>query len=122
MNEKKQIGDRAERLALRYLKRQGVRIQERNVYNRGGEIDLIGRDQGTLVFFEVRYRGETSLGNAAESIDPGKQRRLLRAVEFYLHRNQLWQADVRIDVIAIEPDGHNQFRIDWIRNAIQGST
>lgn len=116
---RKATGDHAEGVAARYLAQRGVQILERNVYNRGGEIDLIGRDHDTLVFFEVRYRGSGSLAGAAESVTPAKQKRLLNAVKFYLHRYQLWDANARIDVVAIAPGEKKQYRIQWIKNAIQ---
>lgn len=116
---RKALGDQAEDVAARYLTRQGIQLLARNVYNRSGEIDLIGRDRDTLVFFEVRYRGKGSLSGAAESITPGKQKRLLNAVKFYLHRHQLWETDCRIDVVAIAPGEKKQYQIQWIKNAIQ---
>ncbi|WP_150912500.1 YraN family protein [Marinobacter halotolerans] len=116
---RKATGDQAEGVAARYLAQRGVQVLERNVYNRGGEIDLIGRDDDTLVFFEVRYRGSGSLAGAAESITPAKQKRLLNAVKFYLHRHRLWEADARIDVVAIAPGEKKRYRIQWIKNAIQ---
>lgn len=116
---RKALGDQAEGVAARYLTSQGVQVLAKNVYNRGGEIDLIGRDQDTLVFFEVRYRGSGSLAGAAESITSGKQKRLLNAVKFYLHRHRLWEADCRIDVVAIAPGESKKYRIQWIKNAIQ---
>jgi putative endonuclease len=116
---RKATGDQAEGVAARYLATRGVQIIERNVYSRGGEIDLIGHDGETLVFFEVRYRGAGSLASAAESVTPTKQRRLLRAVKFYLHRNHLWEAPCRIDVVAIAPGEQKKYRIQWIKNAIQ---
>lgn len=116
---RKQTGDHAEGVAARYLTARGIQVLERNVYNRGGEIDLIGQDNDTLVFFEVRYRGAGSLSGAAESITPTKQKRLLRAVKFYLHRHRLWDAPCRIDVVAIEPGEQKKYRIQWIKNAIQ---
>jgi len=54
MEGSRQRGNHYEGVAARYLMSRGVRILERNVYNRGGEIDLIGMDDGVLVFFEVR--------------------------------------------------------------------
>jgi putative endonuclease len=51
MEGRKALGNHFEGVAERYLSSQGVLILERNVYNRGGEIDLIGRDGDTLVFF-----------------------------------------------------------------------
>lgn len=122
MNQRKSTGDQAEAVAARYLCKQGVRITERNVFSRGGEIDLIGFDGDTLVFFEVRYRGSGSVTGAAESITFRKQQRLLRAAQYYLHRNDLWNADARIDVIAISPGTLKRYKIQWIKNAIQGTT
>lgn len=116
---RKATGNHAEGVAARYLISRGVSILERNVYNRGGEIDLIGRDDDTLVFFEVRFRGAGSLSGAAESITPIKQKRLVRAVQFYLHRHKLWDTPCRIDVVAIAPGEQKQYRIQWIKNAIQ---
>lgn len=116
---RKETGDHAEGVAARYLATRGVRVLERNVYNRGGEIDLIGRDGHTLVFFEVRYRGTGSLAGAAESITHTKQKRLIRAIQFYLHRHRLWEALCRIDVVAIAPGEGKKYRIQWIKNAIQ---
>lgn len=119
MDGTKALGDHFEGVAARYLTSRGVTIVERNVYNRGGEIDLIGRDQNTLVFFEVRYRGAGSLTDPASSITYPKQKRLLKAAAFYLHRHGLWDAVSRIDVVAISPGTVKKYRVQWIKNAIQ---
>ncbi|MDF0752188.1 YraN family protein [Marinobacter sp. 71-i] len=116
---RKSTGDHAEGVAARYLQTRGVTILERNVFSRGGEIDLIGRDNDTLVFFEVRYRGSGSLTGAAESITLTKQKRLVRAASFYLHKHGLWNTNARIDVVAIAPGENKKYRIQWIKNAIQ---
>lgn len=116
---RKATGNHAEGVAARYLMSRGINILEQNVFNRGGEIDLVGIDHGTLVFFEVRYRGSGSLAGAAESITFTKQKRLLRAASFYLHRHGLWNADSRIDVVAIAPGESKKYRVQWIKNAIQ---
>ncbi|WP_404368454.1 YraN family protein [Marinobacter sp.] len=117
----KASGFRAEGVAARYLQRRGVRILEHNVYSRGGEIDLVGMDGDVLVFFEVRYRGRSSFTGSAESITYRKQQRLVRAASFYLHRNGLWNVSSRIDVVAMAPGTIKQYRIQWIKNAIQAS-
>lgn len=118
---RKEQGSQAEGVAARYLESKGVEIIDRNVYNRGGEIDLIGRDQDTLVFFEVRFRSEGSQTSAAESITWSKQQRLIRAVSFYLHRHGLWSSNSRIDVVAIAPGLKARYQVQWIKNAIQAS-
>ena len=119
MEGRKKTGDHYEGVAARYLASRGVTIIARNVYNRGGEIDLIGQDQDTLVFFEVRYRGPGSLVDPASSVNYPKQRRLVKAVSYYLHKHGLWDAVSRIDVIAISPGITKKYRVQWIKNAIQ---
>lgn len=116
---RKQQGDHAEGVAARYLASRGVTIIDRNVFSRGGEIDLIGRDGQTLVFFEVRYRKQGGLTDGAGSLGWRKQQRVLRAASWYLHRHGLWNHDCRIDVIAIAPGDTHKYKIHWIRNAIQ---
>ncbi|HLV76640.1 MAG TPA: YraN family protein [Marinobacter sp.] len=114
-------GTHYEGVAARYLMSRGVQILERNVYNRGGEIDLIGMDGGVLVFFEVRFRKADSLVDPASSITRAKQQRLLRAAAFYLHRHGLWDHLSRIDVVGISPGSTSKYRVQWIRNAIQAN-
>lgn len=116
---RKQTGNAAEAAAARYLESRGVRIVDRNVFSRGGEIDLIGLDHDVLVFFEVRFRGHGSYGSGAESISQRKQQRLVRAASFYIHRHNLWQRDARIDVIAMAPGALKKYKVQWIKNAIQ---
>lgn len=119
MEGRKALGNHFEDVAARYLASRGIRVLERNIYNRGGEIDMIGRDGDALVFFEVRYRGSGSLVDAASSVNYPKQKRLLKAVSFYLHRHGLWDTISRIDVIAISPGTIKKYRVQWIKNAIQ---
>lgn len=119
MEGKRELGYYYEGVAARYLRRQGVEILARNVCNRGGEIDLVGRDGDMLVFFEVRYRGTGSLINPLDSITSDKRQKLLRAVSYYLHRHGCWHQSVRIDVVGISPGRFGRHRIEWIRNAIQ---
>lgn len=119
MDGSKALGAHYEGVAARYLASRGVRIIARNVHSRGGELDLIGTDAGTLVFFEVRFRGPGSLADPASSITSAKQRRVRNAAAYYLHRHGLWDSPSRIDVIAITPGTVKKYRVQWIKNAIQ---
>ena len=47
------LGKWGEDAAWRYLEEQGVEMLAANVRTQYGEIDLIGREGGALVFFEV---------------------------------------------------------------------
>lgn len=118
----KASGDFYEAVAARYLTKHGVRLIDKNVRFRGGEIDLIGYDGDTLVFFEVRYRAAGSQTSAAESVSASKQQRLVRSAKTYLHRHSLWDTNARIDVIAIAPGIVSRYRIQWLRNAIEATS
>lgn len=106
-------GQAGEDAALDYLQQQGLQLVERNFRCKGGEIDLIVRDQVTLVFVEVRKRADASHGGAAASITAAKQRRLLIAAQSYLQRYREPPA-CRFDVIAIDGE-----QMEWLKNAIQ---
>jgi putative endonuclease len=76
-----------------------------------GEIDLILEDRGTLVFVEVRLRGNANFGGAAASITAHKQNKLVRAAQHYLQR-QPTQPPCRFDAVLL--DGG---KMEWIRDA-----
>lgn len=110
-------GTAAEDLALRYLEARGLALVTRNFRCRGGELDLILRDGGQLVFVEVRSRRSSQFGTPAESVTRIKQQRLLRAAAFYLQRQRL-DLPCRFDVVAILQTGVEP-RVEWIRDAFQ---
>ncbi len=110
-------GAAAEELALRYLEAQGLTLVMRNFRCRTGELDLIMRDGGSLVFVEVRSRRYIRYGTPAESVTRAKQQKLLRAAMFYLQRQRL-DLPCRFDVVAILRPG-GEPHIEWIRDAFQ---
>lgn len=108
------VGADAETRAREHLERQGLRLRAANVHCRGGELDLIMEDCGTLVFVEVRQRSRSDFGTAAESITARKRRRLVTAARYYLHRNGADDAPCRFDAVAVDGD-----RIEWLRDAFR---
>lgn len=105
-------GRDAEALATKYLQRQGLRIVARNWRCRFGEIDVIAREGGVLVFVEVRARSLARYGGAAESIDRRKRSRLIAAATQYLAREGL-ATPCRFDAVLLQASDDPQ----WIRNA-----
>lgn len=111
------VGARAEALAAEYLERQGLTLLERNFRTRRGEIDLVMREGGVLVFVEVRLRTNAAYGGAAASITSRKQARLVAAAQVYLARLGR-EPPCRFDAVlldALAPD-----RISWERNIVEG--
>ncbi len=111
------LGDRGERAAARFLRRQGLRVLLRGYRTRSGEIDLIARDGDILVFVEVKARRQ---GVPAEAVTLEKQRRITLAALHFLRKHRLLEQRSRFDVVAIVwPDDRRKPQIDHIRNAFE---
>ncbi len=111
------LGDRGERAAARFLRRQGLRVLLRGYRTRSGEIDLIARDGDTLVFVEVKARRQ---GVPAEAVTLEKQRRITLAALHFLRKHRLLEVRSRFDVVAIVwPDDRRKPEIEHIRNAFE---
>ena len=112
-------GNRNEKRAETWLRRQGLHTVARNYHCRQGEIDLIMRESdGTLVFIEVRYRENLSRGGALASVDQHKQRRLINTARHYLASHPAAATGCcRFDVVALAPARNDNDSIDWITNA-----
>lgn len=105
-------GAAGEQAAADFLAARGLRVLERNFRVRGGEIDLVCRDGGGVVFVEVRSRARGDFGGAAASIGANKQARLILAARHWLARRG--EQPCRFDCVVI--DGG---KLEWIRDAFQ---
>jgi putative endonuclease len=120
-NVRMQRGAAAEELAAQYLQVRGLKILARNLRCKAGELDLVCLDGGVLAIIEVRLRGSAEYGGALASVTWTKQRKILRAAQFFLRREKHWKnLPLRFDVLAIEglPDGAH--RVDWVKDAFRG--
>ncbi len=109
----RETGGFYEERACEYLKEKGLEILERNFRIRQGEIDIVARDKGTLVFVEVKYRKSSLAGLPEEAVTYKKQRQISRVALFYLSFHKLpLSTPCRFDVVAFHKD-----EISWIPNA-----
>ena len=111
----KQIeGTQGEKLAAKYLTRQGLKLIEKNYRCRFGEIDLIFNQGRCLIFVEVRVRSNPNFGGAASSIDQRKQEKLIRTAKYYLSQSgDKQELPCRFDVVLL----NHRSEIEWIKNA-----
>lgn len=109
--DKRNKGTFYESAVVEYLKQQGINIIEKNFRTRRGEIDLIGEDKDTIIFFEVKYRKNSSFGSPLAAIDIRKQRRIIGTAKYYLAYRPT-DKYVRFDAIGI-----TGYDIEWIKNA-----
>ena len=89
-------GNAAEELAAEWLKGRGCRVLERNLYFKGGEIDIIAEKEGVIHFVEVKS------GDSFEplyNLTPAKVRRVVKGAQRWLKMRKLdvpWQVDALI--------------------------
>jgi putative endonuclease len=98
------LGAQAEARAAQFLQRKGYRILARNWCCRGGEIDLVCDDGGTIVFVEVRARQDSRHGSPGETVGGVKRARLVRAAQLWLLQAKRGDVPCRFDVLALEGD------------------
>ncbi|AWB54668.1 YraN family protein [Pasteurella multocida] len=112
---KRQQGARFEYQARLFLESKGLQFVAANQSFSCGELDLIMRDQDTLVFVEVRQRKNAVFGSAVESVDWKKQKKWLNAASLWLaqQNRSLEDTDCRFDLIAF---GKTTQNLEWIIN------
>jgi putative endonuclease len=101
------VGRIGERLAAEHLVARGYQILERNFRTRFGELDLIARGEGCLVFCEVKTRvgrGSGSVFGPLTAVGRRKRAQLRRIAGQWLHTGStagIGAPRVRFDVIGI---------------------
>jgi putative endonuclease len=96
-------GRRGEDIAHRYLQRVGIIIVARNyrMSSGAGELDLIGWENETLVFVEVKSRQTDEYGAPDRAIGRQKEASLFRAAREYARHAEVPWEKVRFDVVNI---------------------
>lgn len=99
---RQQLGREGEEMAAAELERLGYHILVRRYRSRFGEIDLIARDDTTVVFVEVKTKTDSRFGDPAEMVTLQKQRRLVSMAEEYVSGHRLHATPCRFDVVTID--------------------
>ena len=115
-NQKKELGKKGEDLALRFLKKNGYRIFERNYVCKMGEVDIIAKEKDTLAFIEVKTRTSTTFGPPQLAVNSAKQMQLSKVALYFLKEKGLEDVKARFDVVAILL-GPRGAEIELIRDA-----
>ena len=99
--EKKELGKKGEEIAIRFLKKKGYRILERNYVCKMGEMDIVAREKDTLAFVEVKTRTTTAFGPPQLAVNLTKQMQLSKVALYFLKEKKLEDVKARFDVVAI---------------------
>lgn len=115
-----ELGALGEQIAVDYLIERGYQIIERNWSNGHKEIDIVAKDDDTIVIVEVKTRRSTYLVEPETTVDVFKQRNLIWAANSFVNRFQ-YDNDIRFDIISIVIDRNNEKRIEHIEDAFYPS-
>jgi putative endonuclease len=121
----KSLGGRGETLALRMLKRRGLKVLARNYRCPAGEADLIVLDKATrgdsgaetIVFVEVKTRSSDRYTDPQYAVNADKQRRMRKIADYFLTTRPADGYNVRFDVVAICLRDGNKPEITYIQDA-----
>lgn len=106
MSELRQfIGMQGEEIAKEHLLAKGYTWRESNFRTRGGEIDLVMQQGGTLVFVEVKHRLSNEYGDPEEAITPTKMKHMTRTALLYVKSKGIQDKSIRFDVVTIDGAG-----------------
>lgn len=120
MTDRRQtLGRVAEATAAEFLRRAGLTIVERNVRFDAGEIDLVCRHQGVVVFVEVKCRRAGWDAAPAAAVSWHKQRRLTRLAQLYLKWRRLDGVRCRFDVVSVTLTGRGMLEVRHVPSAFE---
>lgn len=108
-------GIAGEKIALEHLIKLGYKILEKNWRHQHLEIDIIACINNTLVVVEVKLRANDFYGNPEEFVTKNKQKKLIKAADFYIKENNIFW-ETRFDIISII-ENPNELKIDHIEGA-----
>jgi putative endonuclease len=117
---RQEFGELGERIAERWLKRQGWRVVQRRFRNGHRDIDLVVEREGTVAFVEVKARKGRVFGDPVEAVNWSKQRELARSASVWIDRHGRPSESYRFDVVGVLMEG-DRVRIRHVPNAFSVS-
>jgi len=94
-------GKIGERAAKKFLQKQGLKFLTANFRSEHGEIDLVFRDEGCLVFIEVKARSSEAWTRPAAAVDARKKKLLSQTALDYLKLLKNPEVKFRFDIVEV---------------------
>ncbi len=114
-DDRRALGDFGEQVAQRWYRERGAEVLAQNWRVREGEIDLVVRLRGALVFVEVKTRRSVRFGLPIEAITPAKASRLRRLAGLWIAAHPSVRArSVRIDIASVLVERGSAPRVDVV--------
>jgi len=95
------VGALGENEAADYLTKAGYCILQRNYRTKSGEIDIIARKNGIIIFVEVKTRRSINYGLPSEAVTYHKRKKIIKTALCYLNQTQQNYCSCRFDIVEI---------------------
>lgn len=118
---RQRFGELGERIAARWLRRQGWRIIAHRFRSGRRDVDLIVEREGVVAFVEVKARRGSQFGDPVEAVTWRKQRELIRSANVWIDRFGAPGRSYRFDVVGVLMDSE-LVRVRHVENAFSLST
>jgi putative endonuclease len=110
------FGELGERIAERWLRRQGWRVLQRRFRSGHRDIDLVVERDGTVAFVEVKARRGSRFGDPVEAVNWNKQKQLAKSAFTWIDRHGRPDESYRFDVVGVLIEG-DRVRVRHVANA-----
>lgn len=100
MAQHNELGKIGEQLAIDLLLAKGYEIIARNYFYQKAEIDIIAKQDNTMVCVEVKTRNSDFFGDPQEFVTKGKIKLLVKAMDAFITENEI-HLESRFDIIAV---------------------
>ena len=97
----KQIGDHAEEIVAKHLKKHGHKILERNWKTKVCEIDVVSQKGDTIYFTEVKYRKNATAGGGVAAVTSKKLKQMKFAAKLYGVSHTIGSLNLRLAVADV---------------------
>lgn len=116
----RELAERGENMAARYLRDKKYKILIRNFRTDFGEIDIVARHGKTLVFVEVKTRESDAISAPERQVDEEKQAQVVKMARLYLSQYGVPKPEYRFDIVAIVWPRDGEPRINHLPGAFGG--
>jgi putative endonuclease len=114
---RRHVGASGEEAVARWYRAAGYDVLDRNWRVRDGELDLVARAHGTLVFCEVKTRRSARFGLPVEAVTLRKQQRLRLLAGRWLDEHDVRHRALRFDVASVVPDERGGWHVTVLEHA-----